>query len=302
MAVTKRQYTPETGFTADYHRVREFLLRINQERIVTPGFLWGRWEWFFSLTMNALDPASLSRIRLWEDGGEIVALATYEGNFGETYFCVDGRYDTLKAEMLAYCKERMGKDGRALALIPDSDRDMQRAAFEMGFRPTQENERNAALDICTDTLRYTLPDGFSVTSLKDEYDLKKYNRVLWKGFNHGNEPPETAEQLESRRISLSGPHSDLSLKIAAVAPDGEFVAYCGMWHEPGTAYALVEPVATDPAYRRMGLGRAAVLEAIRRCGERGAKTAFVGSSQQFYYSIGFYPYSTETFWEAKPGL
>jgi predicted N-acetyltransferase YhbS len=84
-----------------------------------------------------------------------------------------------------------------------------------------------------------------------------------------------------------------------VAPDGEFVSYCGMWYEPGTGYALVEPVATDPRYRRMGLGRAAVLEAVRRCGVLGARQAFVGSSQQFYYSIGFYPCCNETFWELK---
>ncbi|HBP38077.1 MAG TPA: GNAT family N-acetyltransferase, partial [Clostridiales bacterium] len=57
--------------------------------------------------------------------------------------------------------------------------------------------------------------------------------------------------------------------------------------------------ATDPAYRKMGLGRAAVLEAIRRCGVLGARRAFVGSSQQFYYSIGFRPYATSTFWVRK---
>jgi predicted N-acetyltransferase YhbS len=58
-------------------------------------------------------------------------------------------------------------------------------------------------------------------------------------------------------------------------------------------------VATDPAYRRIGLGRAAVLEAIKRCGKLGAKRAFVGSSQQFYYSIGFRPYATSTWWMAR---
>lgn len=299
MAVQFRNYSGDAHFTGDYQKVRDFLIRINRDHVVTPGFLWGRWEWFFSLTFNALDNASLSRIGLWEDGGQIVALATYEGNFGEAYFCVDERYAGLKGQLLAHAKGSMGKDGRVLALISDTDRDFQRAAFAMGFRPTQEKECTAVLDITPETVQYKLPEGYSVKSLADDYDLRKYNAVLWKGFNHGDNPPDTEKDLESRRISLSGPNVDLEMKVATVAPDGQFVSYCGMWHEPGTAYALVEPVATDPAYRRMGMGRAAVLEGVKRCGERGAKQAFVGSSQQFYYGIGFYPYCTETFWELK---
>lgn len=43
----------------------------------------------------------------------------------------------------------------------------------------------------------------------------------------------------------------------------------------------VEPVATDPDYRRMDLGKAAVLEGIRRCGELGAEVAYVGSVKDF---------------------
>ncbi|OZV13934.1 hypothetical protein CIW83_00390 [Tissierella sp. P1] len=70
------------------------------------------------------------------------------------------------------------------------------------------------------------------------------------------------------------PNVDLNLKVAVVAPDGNFVSYCGMWYDPEVGYAVVEPVATDPDYRRMGLGKAAVLEGIKRVGKLGAKTAW----------------------------
>ena len=49
----------------------------------------------------------------------------------------------------------------------------------------------------------------------------------------------------------------------------------------------MEPVATDPDYSRLGLGKAPVLEGIRRCADLGAKEAFVGSDQLFYQAIGF---------------
>ena len=58
-------------------------------------------------------------------------------------------------------------------------------------------------------------------------------------------------------------------------------------------------VATRPDYRRRGFGKAAVLEAVGRAAEMGAKEALVGSNQQFYYSIGFDPLPTASFWRYK---
>jgi len=71
------------------------------------------------------------------------------------------------------------------------------------------------------------------------------------------------------------------------APDGNFASFCGMWYDSTHRFAYVEPVATDPDYRRMGLGKAAVLEGIRRCKQLGATVAYVGSGQPFYEAMGF---------------
>ena len=297
MTATFRNYTATPGFTEDYHRVREFLLRVNEPVPITPGFHWGRWEWGFSLPY--LDTANLSRMGLWEDGGQIVALMAYEQGLGMAWPVVDLRYGCLKPDMLRHTRDNMAKDGSVKVLIPDGDRQFQQAAWQMGFRATQEKENNAVLEYSPEAVSYSLPEGYRIVSLADQFDMGKYNQVLWRGFNHGDHPPQTAEAMEERSVSVSGPSVNLSLKIAVEAPDGQFVSFCGMWYEPGTENALVEPVATDPRYRRMGMGRAAVLEGVKRCGELGARRAFVGSSQQFYYGIGFAPYSTETFWEMK---
>jgi len=80
------------------------------------------------------------------------------------------------------------------------------------------------------------------------------------------------------------------------APNGEFVAFCGMFYEPNGRFAYVEPVASDPEYRRMGLGKAAVLEGIRRCGELGAVVAYVGSNLNFYLALGFGVIYTSECW------
>jgi predicted N-acetyltransferase YhbS len=69
-----------------------------------------------------------------------------------------------------------------------------------------------------------------------------------------------------------------------------------MWYETKNRIAYVEPVATDPAFRRMRLGKAAVLEGIRRYGELGAHVAYVGSDQAFYQALGFRTVFTSNCW------
>ena len=60
-----------------------------------------------------------------------------------------------------------------------------------------------------------------------------------------------------------------------------------MWIVPEKEFGLIEPLATDPDFRRMGLARAAVWEGIRRCRDLAAETIYVGSDLPFYLSLGF---------------
>ena len=81
MSISFRNFTAEAGFSEDFHRVRDFLVRINT-KIPIPEyhFEWGRWEWAFSLEF--LGGEDLGRIGVWESAGEIVALATLEDKPG----------------------------------------------------------------------------------------------------------------------------------------------------------------------------------------------------------------------------
>jgi len=298
MNVKFRRYSHTPGFTEDFNLVRNFLVRINANEITPHDFPWGRWEWAFSLPY--LDEQSISRIGIWEDSGKIVGLATYEDKLGSAYFSLDKEYAILKQEMLSYAATELSVDGKLRALIPDIDVEFQLVASKNGFRPSESREYNSVYDIELDSINYDLPDGYTVSNLASGYDIRKYGRVLWKGFNHEGEPPESEQEIRERMKSLiGGPHANLELKIAAISPQGDYVSYCGMWYERGTENALVEPVATDPAYRLKGLGKAAVLEGIRQCGILGAKRAYVGSCQQFYYNIGFRPLPPSTWWVRK---
>jgi GNAT superfamily N-acetyltransferase len=289
MSVTMRNYTPEPLFTDDYRKVRAFFRAVNRERLAYPGFTWGRWEWMTTHAM--LDRSSLGRIGLWEESGRIVGLATYESTLGDAYLFTARGYESLNREMLRYAQSALAGPKGLRVNIDDNDRALQRAAVESGFVATAEQENTAMLDL-SDRLSGCLPDGYGFVSMADGWDFVQYNAVMWRGFNHEGPPPCAPENIAVRREMLSSPMILPQIVLAVTAPDGKYVAHCGMWYVPGDPYALVEPVATDPAYRMRGLGRAVVLEATGRCARMGAKVALVGSSQRFYYRIGFYPVHT----------
>lgn len=295
MTIQLRRYSSAPLFTDDYRKVGDFLHDINKDKLLYPGFPWGRWEWM--ITHSMLDRSMLGRIGIWEEDGKIVALATYESEIGYAYLFIAPGYEHLRREMLQYAKDNLSGDNGVRVIIDNTDKEMQRLAVDMGFTATTEQENTAILPI-SDKLSYRLPDGFAFTSMADGWDYDKYNQVMWRGFNHDGAPPCSADDIRIRREMLSSPKTLPEIVLAVVAPDGRYVSHCGMWYASGDSYALVEPVATDPEYRRMGLGRAVVLEAVRRCGCMGAKWALVGSSQQFYYSIGFYPVHTGNFWSS----
>lgn len=298
MPALLRPYTRELRFTSDFFRVHDFLVRINEATDSSPNFPWGRWQWMFSLPY--LDATALDHIGVWEEQGDIVALATYESDLGHAWFCVDPAHRALIPAMIEHARRHLcDADGKMRILIPDGDDAFQSHARAAAFRPTQDTECLSRIDAPAD-LRWTLPDGFRLTDLDTECDLERFDRCLWRGFDHPGEPLYNAKEAEERRISLSGPHLDLSHCKVVVAPNNDYAAYCGMWYLPGTRDALVEPVCTDPTYRMMGLGKVAVLAGVASTFARGAQRAWVGSPQQFYYNIGFNPIRTERWWASHP--
>lgn len=55
------------------------------------------------------------------------------------------------------------------------------------------------------------------------------------------------------------------------------VAFCTIWFDDVTRSAYVEPLATVPAHRRLGPGRALLTEGLQRLQRMGAtRGAFVG--------------------------
>jgi hypothetical protein len=250
-----------------------------------------------------LDEAALGRIGIWEDEGRIVGVAHYESTLGEAFFEVCPGYEDLRFAMLDYAEDDLyGVDnyGRRYlqAFVNDFDAGLETCVCERGYVKDESRRRPMSQYVIPQPFpRLTVTPGFRLLSLAEENDLRKIHWVLWRGFNHPGDPPDDdTEGLAGRAKMQSGPRFRKDLTIVVASPDGAFVSFCGTWFDATNRIALVEPVATDRAYRRLGLGRAAVLEGVRRCGALGATVAYVGSDQPFYQALGFHHVFTTNCW------
>ena len=131
-------------------------------------------------------------------------------------------------------------------------------------------------------------------------DYEKYLLCMFKGFGHeeSNEVFHYDEEREKEmKEAYTREYLNKDLKVSIVDKEGNYVAHCGMWYDSNSEIALIEPVCVVPECRRLGLGREVVYEGLRKVKLLGAKRAVVGSSQQFYYSLGMVPHKTGTLWK-----
>jgi mycothiol synthase len=99
--------------------------------------------------------------------------------------------------------------------------------------------------------------------------------------------------LERFTNFMRSPVYNSELDIVAVASDGQIGAFCIVWTDPVNLAGLFEPVGTHPDFQHKGLGKAVMLEGLRRLQGRGMRSAIVSTGEdnqpaiKLYESIGF---------------
>jgi len=297
MTITLRHYKDPQ----DYQKISKFLIDHYQ-----PGNKDGNWlepAWEYMHGHPYLQREHLPRIGIWEDDRKIVAVVHYEWRLGEAFFQFKPGYQYLRDQMLDYAENKLtAPDGHLHVFVNNTHSEFTSLVKSRGYTHLPHEDRPLArFDIPDHFPEIILPEGFRLLSLKEEPDWAKVHKVMWRGFNHGDNPDMSFGEFEMRRKMFDTTTARRDLKVVVAAPDSEFVSICGMFYQPDGRYGYVEPVATDPEYRRMGLGKAAVLEGIRRCAESGAQEAFVGSNQLFYLALGFEVQYVSQCWQKQIG-
>jgi GNAT superfamily N-acetyltransferase len=191
--------------------------------------------------------------------------------------------------MLAYAEEYLRNQERNLVYVPIYDYDVAliEAVQACGYERHEKHTLwDAVYPVDGKIPKPELPDGYRLHSMADGgSDLDQRRKAFGLAFNHPD-PKDWPSRISYQGLQQA-PDYRADLDIYVKAPDGAYAAFCIAWWDASNQIACLEPVGTIPEYRRKGLARAAVLEAIRRVASLGAARIFVGSDQAFYLSIGF---------------
>ncbi|HEY7418939.1 MAG TPA: GNAT family N-acetyltransferase [Ktedonobacteraceae bacterium] len=136
------------------------------------------------------------------------------------------------------------------------------------------------------------PDGFLLRQLKGEQEVSAYAELHRAAFASTSMTPDW------RARTLRMPQYRPELDLVAVAPDGSLAGFCVGWLDQKRHLGQIEPLGVHPRFHQMGLGRALLLEMLRRFKIHGATSALVETentrlkAQRTYESVGFRPLHT----------
>jgi GNAT superfamily N-acetyltransferase len=270
---------------------------------------WDYWRWH-GIENCGMDPFEGNAL-LWETtAGEIAAILNPE-NRNSFYLQVQPRHRTaeLEEEMISAAEEILAKPepgSRWGARIHAHEGDELREGIlrKRGYVLSADRETQNRRLLSHPVPDTPIPPGFTIRSLGGAEELPARSWASWRGF-HPAEPDDEYEGWEWYRNIQRCPLYRRDLDIVAAAADGAIASFCTVWYDDATRTAYYEPVATPPEYQRLGLGRACMLEGLRRLQKLGCQLAFVGSEEEparaFYHAIGFDEHETLRAWDKPLG-
>lgn len=245
------------------------------------------------------------QIVLWDDGdGSTLGWVLFTS--GEGYFDLfvhpsltgtpqaEQMHAWAEEEIAEKVKARGGKTIRAMWIF-ETDAARRRLLEEHGFSLAGSESHLGQMLYFTRSLaesiaRRALPDGFVVRSTAGEREVEARAAAQYGAFQSKWQWDRYVTRF---RRFMQSPVYDPDRDVAAVALDGRFAAFCIFWLDPVNKAGLFEPVGTHPDFQKKGLGRAVLLEGLRRMKTSGMEMAIVcaeadnEAAVKLYESVGF---------------
>jgi ribosomal protein S18 acetylase RimI-like enzyme len=256
------------------------LAREPRRTATTPGDL----TWW--LHQHPPDDATPKRVVVFEDGGATVAWAVLWLPVTLTYGVHPGRPDAHQAVLDWFERAAEGDEPLDVAFL-EGDTATRDALVGRGYELAEDEGflHHMAADLAEKPELPPLPNGYRLEAVGDE-------TLVSRVAAHRSAFHPSRVTVGSYRTVTNTPPYRADLDVVARAPDGSVAAYALGWLDEASGVGELEPVGTDSAHRRIGLGRAVCLEALRRLRELGATLGLVYSvdgepSTALYRSVGF---------------
>jgi ribosomal protein S18 acetylase RimI-like enzyme len=139
-----------------------------------------------------------------------------------------------------------------------------------------------------------LPMGFAIRPLAGEREVAAYVDLHRAVFQSKN----MTEPWRARTLRRSEYIPDLDL--VAEAPDGRLAAFCVGWLDLAAepVSGQIEPMGVHADFRKLGLGRALLAEAVRRLHQHGARQVYVQTDD--FRDAAFHLYAAAGFEVEQP--
>lgn len=292
MAIKTRGYNPATDLSS--------VLRFLKDTYEESGT---KRNWFPTRFENSHDEYA-EDIQMWDDNRRIVAIANPEGRF-VYYIQQHPNYQHLDDEIIKWiesnCRSKKTENDKVIKIITiEGNPERTLALSQNGFTKTGTAGYLRIRPEGTPVDLPVLPDGFKFRIVETREDYDKLALGVRKAFGHGEWfTGDIIAQIRSR--SFFRPDLDLMVE----APNGGIAAFCTFRIDPGSNIAELEPLATDPDYRRLGLAKSILQEALRRLEKHKPALTHIGGAadtpgaNRLYESMGFTEKHYFEKWEKK---
>ncbi|HKY55537.1 MAG TPA: GNAT family N-acetyltransferase [Anaerolineales bacterium] len=174
----------------------------------------------------------------------------------------------------------------------DRMRDLEQAGFESQANVGENSWSQVLMEHSTQISKVVnVPQGFRIRQLNGKSEIEAYVNLHRSVFESKN------MTIEWRHRTLEHPEYISNLDLVAVAPDGQLAAFCICWlatDAEGEIAGQIEPLGVRAEFRQSGLGRAILLEGLKRLSSKGATRVYVQTEShrnaafRLYESIGFH--------------
>ncbi|MFC2099281.1 GNAT family N-acetyltransferase [Candidatus Bipolaricaulota bacterium] len=298
MTFNLKQYTSP----ADYWRAREFFraLRFSNPRPSgnwhVGDFDYWRWHWLENVVER-----TPHELRYWEadDGGIAAVLVQGDPGVCHPMATQDAVSEDLYREMLEIAESEFlttWRDGRRVLFVWSNanDQSLNAVLVARGYEVSEgghSTQHHGCQALPVAPAPAPVAAGYAIRSMGDVDELPARSLASWRSF-HPEEPDEGADPTGGwyRNIQRA-PLYRRDLDVVAASPDGDIAAFATCYFDDVSRTGAFVLVGAAPPHQRKGLGKAVMMETLRRLHHLGAVGAYVSWYEPvpgaLYESVGF---------------
>jgi mycothiol synthase len=268
----------------DYWRIRNFLREVFllNERLEHSWHVarLDYWRWHYILNLQVCELIE-KVVTIWEtETGQIAGVLHPIGQ-GEIRLHVHPQFRSpaLENEMLMHAEEHLSdltEDRNRILYLPVFTYDIfrQEILTQRGYVKGQGQANHWRRDLDGPIPETSHPPGYTIRSMGQVDEQPTRSWASWRAF-HSDEPDEAYDGDWSWYQNIqSNPLYRRDLDIVAVTAQGDIAAFCTISYDDTTRSAVCVLVGTAVEHWRRGLGKAVMLEGMRRLKKMGGTRVF----------------------------